>query len=161
MIWSVCTCDGDVWAVYVYPWVVGYQEVITDVRLDNTSPGISSSHLELRVVPRFLDMIIRKDKTLVCTFEDNSKQNGVNSGQLLTAIRVRTWPKYNKHHHDLKNQLCRLIDMYIRKIFGRRHHVEDAQKKRFGDRVGSCSVRFLTPLCLNPFTVRCIKLSGY
>ena len=25
-----------------------------------------------------------------------------------------------------------------------RHHVKDAQKKRFGDRVRSCSVRFLT-----------------
>ena len=33
-----------------------------------------------------------------------------------------------------------------RKIFWqtRRHHVEDAQKKRFGDRVRTCSVRFLT-----------------
>ena len=30
------------------------------------------------------------------------------------------------------------------KYFGRRHHVEDAQKKRFGDRARSCSVRFLT-----------------
>ena len=37
-----------------------------------------------------MDIIIRKDKTLVCAFEDNFKQNGV-----LPAGRVRTWPEYN------------------------------------------------------------------
>ena len=63
-----------------------------------------------RWIERILDIIIRKDKTLVCAFEDNFKQNGVNSGQLLPDVRVPTWPKYNKHHHDLKNQLCRFID---------------------------------------------------
>ena len=30
---------------------------------------------------------IRKDKTLVCALEDNFKQNIVNSGQLLPAVR--------------------------------------------------------------------------
>ena len=66
---------------------------------------------------RILDIIICKDKTLVCEFEDSFKQNGINSGQLLPGVRVQTWPKYNKHHHDLKNQLCRFIEMYIGKIF--------------------------------------------
>ena len=85
-----------------------------------------------------------QDKTLFCAFEDNFKQNGVFWRQHLPAVRIWTWPKYNKHHHDLKNQLCRFIDMYIGKIFWQRHHVGNAQKKRFGDRVRSCSVRFLT-----------------
>ena len=44
-------------------------------------------------------------------------RNGVFWCQHLQAIRVWTWPKYKKHHHDFKNQLCRFIDMYIRKIF--------------------------------------------
>ena len=67
---------------------------------------------------RILDIIIRKDKTLICAFKDNFKQNGINSGQLkLLVVRILTWPKYNKHHHDLKNQLCCFIDMYIGKIF--------------------------------------------
>ena len=67
-------------------------------------------HTQL-LTPRILDIIIRKDKTLVCAFEDNFKQNGVNIGQLLPAVGFQTCPKYNKHHHDLKNQLCRFIDM--------------------------------------------------
>ena len=52
-----------------------------------------------------------------CACVDNFKQNGVFWRQHLPVVRVWTWPKYNKHHHDLKNQLCRFIDMYIGKIF--------------------------------------------
>ena len=52
-----------------------------------------------------------------CACADNFKQNGVFWRQHLPAVRVWTWPKYNKHHHDLKKQLCRFIDMYIGKIF--------------------------------------------
>ena len=76
---------------------------------------------------------IRKDKTLFCACVDNFKQNGVfwchcacadnfkQNGvfwsQHLPTVRVWTWPKYNKHHHDLKNQLYPFVDMYIGKIF--------------------------------------------
>ena len=60
---------------------------------------------------------IRTDKTLVCACVDNFKQNGIFWHQHLPAVRIWTWPKYNKHHHDLKNQVCRLVDMYIGKIF--------------------------------------------
>ena len=52
-----------------------------------------------------------------CACVDNFKQNGVFWRQHLPAVRIWTWPKYNKHHHDLKNQLYRFIDMYIGKIF--------------------------------------------
>ena len=52
-----------------------------------------------------------------CACVDNFKQNGVFWRQHLPTVRVWTWPKYNKHHHDLKNQLCRFIDIYIVKIF--------------------------------------------
>ena len=82
---------------------------------------------------RILDILILQDKTLFCACVDNFKQNGIcwrhcacvdnfkQNGvfwrQHLPAVRVWTWSKYNKHHHDLKNQLCRFIDMYIGKIF--------------------------------------------
>ena len=82
---------------------------------------------------RILDILILQDKTLFCACvdnfkqnggflrhcacADNFKQNGVFWRQHLPAVRVWTWPKYNKHHHDLKKQLCRFIDMYIGKIF--------------------------------------------
>ena len=87
----------------------------------------------LQTTPRILDILILQDKTLSCACvnnfkqnggfwrhcacADNFKQNGVFWRQHLPIIRVWTWPKYNKHHHDLKNQLCRFIDMYIGKIF--------------------------------------------
>ena len=83
--------------------------------------------------PRILDILILQDKTLFCACVDNFKQNGgfwrhcacannfkqngVFWRQHLPIVRVWTWPKYNKHHHDLKKQLCRFIDMYIRKFF--------------------------------------------
>ena len=80
--------------------------------------AIISKEIFHNVIPEILDILILQDKTLFCAFEDNFKQNGVNNWrQLLLAVHVRTWPKYNKHHHDLKNQLCRFIDMYIGKIF--------------------------------------------
>ena len=76
---------------------------------------------------------IRNDKTLFCACVDNFKQNGVfwhhcacvdkfeQNGvfwrQRLPTVCVWTWPKYNKHHHDLKKQICRFIDMYTGKIF--------------------------------------------
>ena len=82
---------------------------------------------------RILDILILQDKTLFCACvdnfkqnggfwrhcacADNFKQNGVFWRQHLPIVRVWTWPKYNKHHHDLKKQLCRYIDMYIGKIF--------------------------------------------
>ena len=85
------------------------------------------------VAPRILDILILQDKTLFCSCvdnfkqnggfwrhcacADNFKQNGVFWRQHLPIVRVWTWPKYNKHHHDLKNQLCRFIDKYIGKIF--------------------------------------------
>ena len=85
------------------------------------------------LLPRILDILTLQDKTLLCAFVDNFKQNGVfwrrcacvdnfkQNGvfwrQHLRTVRVWTWPKYNKHHHDLKNHLCRFIDMYIGKIF--------------------------------------------
>ena len=39
---------------------------------------IQSTTEGVGILSRILDIIIRKDKTLVCTFEDNFKQNGVN-----------------------------------------------------------------------------------
>ena len=87
----------------------------------------------LTVPSRILDILILQDKTLFCACvnnfkqnggfwrhcacADNFKQNGVFLRQHLPVVRVWTWPKYNKHHHDLKKQLCRFIDMYIGKIF--------------------------------------------
>ena len=83
--------------------------------------------------PRILDILILQDKTLSCACVDNFKQNGgfwchcacadnfkqnvVFWRQHLPIVHVWTWPKYNKHHHDWKKQLCRFIDMYIGKIF--------------------------------------------
>ena len=60
----------------------------------------------------FWNIIIRKDKTLVCAFEDNFKQNGVKfyrpsaseHGQNITNITM------------IRKQLCDFIDMYIGKI---------------------------------------------
>ena len=85
------------------------------------------------VSARILDILILQDKTLFCACvdnfkenvgfwrhcacADNFKQNGVFLRQHLPVVRVWTWPKYNKHHHDFKKQLCRFIDMYIGKIF--------------------------------------------
>ena len=75
-------------------------------------------------IPRILDILILQDKTLSCACvdnfkqnggfwchcacADNFKQNGVFWRQHLPVVRVWTWPKYNKHHHDWKNQLCGL-----------------------------------------------------
>ena len=89
--------------------------------------------LKLAMLSRILDILILQDKTLSCACvdnfkqnggfwchcacADNLKQNGVFWRQHLPIVRVWTWPKYNKHHHDWKNQLCRFIDMYIGKIF--------------------------------------------
>ena len=89
--------------------------------------------LDQLTLTRILDILILQDKTLSCACVDNFKQNGgfwchcacadnfkQNGGfwrQHLPIVRVWTWPKYNKHHHDWKNQLCRFIDMYIGKIF--------------------------------------------
>ena len=113
-----------------------------------------SGHFQSRI----LYIIIRKDKTLVCAFEDNFKQNGVNfyrssaseHGQNITNITM-----------IFKNQLCRFIDMYIEKIFWPTAPCRGCPEKEIWVIVGSCSVRFLNPLCLNPFTVCCIKLSSY
>ena len=84
-------------------------------------------------IKRFWTYLLLQDKTLSCACvdnfkqnggfwchcacADNFKQNGVFWRQHLLIVRVWTWPKYNKHHHDWKNQLCRFIDMYIGKIF--------------------------------------------
>ena len=54
------------------------------VKLEAQSSKMAAACIESRI----LDIIIGKDKTLVCAFEDNFKQNGVNSGLLLPAIRV-------------------------------------------------------------------------
>ena len=94
---------------------------------------LTCRNLAQQVIPRILDILILQDKTLFCACvdnfkqkggfwrhcacADNFKQNGVFLRQHLPVVRVWTWPKYNKHHHDLKNQLCRFIDMYIGKIF--------------------------------------------
>ena len=104
--------------------------------------------------PRVLDIIMRKDKTLVCTFEDNFKQNGINSGQLLPAVCILTWPKYNKHHHDLKNQQCCLIDLYIRKIFWPTAPCQGCPEKEIINRLVTgllCSVRFFVSILLKSF----------
>ena len=52
----------------------------------------------LIIISRILDIIIRKDKTLFCAFEDNFKQNGVNSGQLLPAVASAS-----EHGHNITN----------------------------------------------------------
>ena len=108
--------------------------ILMSCELLNPKNGILSlSTKAVKALPRILDILILQDKTLFCACVDNFKQNGVfwrhcacvdnfkQNGvfwrQHLPAVRVWTWPKYNKHHHDLKNQLCRFIDMYIGKIF--------------------------------------------
>ena len=82
------------------------------------------------------------------------------------------WPSASEHGQSITNTTMiwkptmPLIDMYIRKIFwltapsmSRMPRKRDNQQ--IGDRVGLFSVRFLTPLCLNPSTVCWIQMSHY
>ena len=119
--WERTMCGWDVWrrgisCLFVHTWVT-----------------ILASELIQSTISRILDILILQDKTLFCACvdnfkqngsfwrhcacADNFKQNGVFWRQHLPVVRLWTWSKYNKHHHDLKNQLCRFIDMYIGKIF--------------------------------------------
>ena len=99
----------------------------------------------VRLTPRIMDILILWDirtahlrtilnkmaSTVVNFYQSSASEHGQNN---------------NKHHHNLKYQLCRFIDMYIGKIFWPTAPCQACPLKRdnqqMGDRIGSFSVRF-------------------
>ena len=123
---------------------MSFEKIVLGIRLAQFFAKLIAWPISLCIIPRILDILILQDKTLFCACVDIFKENGVFWRQHLLAVRVWTWPKYNKHHHDLKNQLCRFIDMYTGKIFWPTAPCRGCPKKEIWGQVRSCSVRFLT-----------------
>ena len=122
------------------------------------------------IMPRILDILILQDKTLFCACVDNFKQNGVfwrhcacvdnfkRNGvfwrQHLPAVRVRTWPKYNKHHHDFKKPTMPLYRYVHREnILADGTMSRMPRKRDLGTRLGR--VRFVFDSDETGFTVVC------
>ena len=85
------------------------------------------------------------DKTLFCAFEDNFKQNGIFWCQRLPAVRVWTWPKYNKHHHDFKKLTMPLYRyVHTENILADGTMSRMPRKRDLGTGLGRVRFRFLT-----------------
>ena len=73
--------------------------------------------------------------------------------QPLPHSSVQTRQKYNKHHHDLKNQVCRYMNMYIKNNFWVTAPCQGCPEKRDIHQLVSgvlpCSARFLSRVCLS------------